>query len=683
MGKVKKSTKKFLKTKLKDEIDNRKKRKEATKYMKKKVETPDIVEEQEESESDDDDVAGFAKDKVEDNEEDISEPSDDDALLEDSDDEEEELPDADAYKKELDELKLKDPKFYEYLQENDQELLKFGESDEEQEEEEEMVQDERQKVTREMIHAWRTSLSKNHSIKTLKRVLLAFKTCACFGDTEQTDNLVYQVEEGKIFNLVLLTAIKYTPIVFDYHLYGESEQKGLPSTQKKWKKVQSMCKSFLTNLLKFIRKMTSLSMTRFVIKSSEACVGYFACFPKLGKDYLKQMLDMWAVADEEQVRIVAFLCIRRLAIRAPNPYLDLTIKGSYQTFLAHCRATSAHSWTHIQFMDNCIIELYGLSLNASYQHMFVNLRQLALQVRTASTTKTKESYKTVYNWQFLHALRLWGHLVIRYCDPEVQDSKDIAVLRPLIYPLVQIMVGTIRLKPSSKHFPLRIAIVKTLIEIAQKTKFFIPVASYLFEIFESSELKKKGKPSTLKPIDFKLNIRAPNPYLGTKTYHNGLIEQVVHLLFQYYTSSAFSIAFPELAIPAIVQLKRMTKQGKDFALNKQVQQLVDKLEQNSKFIEAKRSAVSFGPKDTAQAIEFLSDISPTESPLYKYNESRLKTLERQVPKEMMVAEGDDTDSELEEAAKPKQTKKEKKSKDYDEDDLDDDLVEDFELSDDE
>ncbi|KAJ3313466.1 Nucleolar Complex 2 protein [Boothiomyces sp. JEL0838] len=685
MGKVKKSTKKFLKSKLKDEIDNRKKRKEATKYMKKKAEkVPDVVEETVESESEDDDIAGFANDQVEEDEDDMSDVSEDDALLEDEDDEEEEeLPDQEAYKKELEELKLKDPKFYEYLQENDQELLKFGESDEEDEEDEEMEQDDRQKVTREMIHAWRTSLSKNHSIKTLKKVLMAFKTCACFGDTEQTDNLIYQVEEGKIFNLVLLTAIKYAPIVFDFHLYGENEQKGLPSAQKKWKKVQSICKSFLTNLLKFIKKMTSLSMTRFVVKSSEACVGYFACFPKLGKDYLKQMLDMWANAEEEQVRIVAFLCVRRLAIKAPNPYLDLTIKGAYQTFLTSCRATSAHSWTHIQFMDNCIVELCGLSLNASYQHMFVNLRQLALQIRTASTTKTKESYKSVYNWQFLHALRLWGHLVIRYCDPEVQDSKDISILKPLIYPLVQIMVGAIRLKPSSKHFPLRLAIIRILIEIAQKTKFFIPVASYLFEVFESSELKKKGKPSTLKPIDFKLNIRAPNPYLGTKSYHNGLIEQVVHLLFQYYSGCAFSIAFPELAIPAIIQLKRMTKQGKDFALNKQIQQLVDKLEQNSKFIEAKRSTVAFGPKDTTQAIEFLSDINPSESPLYKYNESRLKTLERQAPKDMMVAEGDDTDSEQEEESQPKQAKKDKKTKEYDEDDLDDDLVEDFELSDEE
>jgi hypothetical protein len=59
----------------------------------------------------------------------------------------------------------------------------------------------------------------------------------------------------------------------------------------------------------------------------------------------------------------------------------------------------------------------------------------------------------------------------------------------------------------------------------------------------------------------------------------------------------------------------------------------------------------------------------------------LKVLEKQAPKDMMVAEGDDTDSEVESAAQvaPKQ----KKKKQLLEIDGEDDLVEDFELSDDE
>lgn len=224
-------------------------------------------------------------------------------------------------------------------------------------------------------------------------------------------------------------------------------------------------------------------------------------------------------------------------------------------------------------MDNCIVELSGLFLASTYQHAFVALRQLAIQLRQASTTKTQENYKSVYNWQYLHALRLWAHVLTTYNIE--QDPKQ--QLKPLIYPLVQIVIGVMRLKPSSKHFPLRLALIKILIGVSEKTGVYIPVASYLFEVFESAELKGKPKPSTLKPLDFSLNIRAPNQYLGSKTYHTGLVDQVLELLFHFYATQATSIAFPELAIPAIIQLRRILKAGKDVGMSRQIQQLIEKV----------------------------------------------------------------------------------------------------------
>lgn len=119
--------------------------------------------------------------------------------------------------------------------------------------------------------------------------------------------------------------------------------------------------------------------------------------------------------------------------------------------------------------------------------------------------------------------------------------------------------------------------ITLLIEITEKTGTFIPVSSYLFEVFESNELKSKPKPSTLKPLDFKCSIRAPNQYLGTKTYHTGLIDQVVSLLYYYYATQAKSIAFPELAIPAMIQIKRIIKASKDVAMSRHLQQLVEKV----------------------------------------------------------------------------------------------------------
>lgn len=59
-------------------------------------------------------------------------------------------------------------------------------------------------------------------------------------------------------------------------------------------------------------------------------------------------------------------------------------------------------------------------------------------------------------------------------------------LRPLVYPLVQVMLGVVHLQPSARHYPLRLHIVRTLLELSEATRTFIPVAPYLLEVSSSS-----------------------------------------------------------------------------------------------------------------------------------------------------------------------------------------------------
>ena len=65
-------------------------------------------------------------------------------------------------------------------------------------------------------------------------------------------------------------------------------------------------------------------------------------------------------------------------------------------------------------------------------------------------------------------------------------------------------------------------------------------------------MKSKPKPSTLKPLDFGLLLKAPNSYLNTRTYQSGLAEEAVALLIDHYDTYALSIGFPELAVPAVL-----------------------------------------------------------------------------------------------------------------------------------
>lgn len=112
----------------------------------------------------------------------------------------------------------------------------------------------------------------------------------------------------------------------------------------------------------------------------------------------------------------------------------------------------------------------------------------------------------------------------------------------------------------------------------ESTSIFIPTSALLLEIFDSNELKSKGKPSTLKPLDFNGCIRAPSQYLGTKTYQAGLVEQVMGGLYRGYTCMARSIAFPEMVVAVVLRMRKIVKEGKvGVAGTRQMQMFIEKV----------------------------------------------------------------------------------------------------------
>jgi hypothetical protein len=112
----------------------------------------------------------------------------------------------------------------------------------------------------------------------------------------------------------------------------------------------------------------------------------------------------------------------------------------------------------------------------------------------------------------------------------------------------------------------------------EQTSIFIPATTFLVEIFDSNELKSKGKASTLKPLDFGMHVRAPREYLGTKTYQAGLGEQVMGLLYRMYACQGRSIGFPEMSVGIGLRLRKIVKEGKiGVGIARQVQMFIEKV----------------------------------------------------------------------------------------------------------
>lgn len=335
-------------------------------------------------------------------------------------------------------------------------------------------------------------------------------------------------------------------------------------------------------------------------------------------------------------RLSAFLVLRRLVVISDPSIREAALKQAYQGLVKGARNTTVHNIQGINLMKNTASELWGLDPTVGYTTGFAFIRQLAIHLRTSITNKTKDSYKTVYNWQYIHSLDFWSRVVAAHCESlrEAEAGKP-SPLRPLIYPIVQITLGAMRLIPTAQYFPLRFQLVRSLLRISSATSTYIPLAPALIEVLNSAEMKKQPKPSTLKALDFNTAIRATKAYLRTRVYQDGVGEQVAELLSEFFVLWAKNIAFPELALPVIVMLKRwikaMTKKtggNRNSKINSLIALLVQKLEANSRWIEDKRAKIDFAPNNRAGVDTFLKDTEWEKTPLGAYVAGQRKSREQ-------------------------------------------------------
>ncbi|TPX40855.1 hypothetical protein SeMB42_g00938 [Synchytrium endobioticum] len=675
MARVKKSTKKFLtkKNALSEAISRRKQNQVKKKWIDKKKRKPRPDHDPEDEEQAERVKTLSRRDGADDDEEEdvelredadmdeqgndaMDESSDDDeaALLAENDEDSEEDLDEEQYKQQLQALEKSDPEFFKYLKENDKSLLDFDiddgedttmqddneEEGEDQEETDLMSKDEGHKkvLTAALIEDWKKNITEKHSKKHLKQICVAFRNAiATISGDDKTPQNSYDIDDPNVFNMLMLACLREVPAAFIHHLYGDTvdsesaSTSAIPSSKPKWTKFKILIKIHIKALLAFLNHVSDEVMIDHALLHSERMVGFVACFPKLCKDWIKVLMHQWAIG-ASNLRVRAFLGVRKLAL-VSSGMLEQCLKASYATFIAACGLVNAHTITNLNFMLNCLVELCGMNETSTYYNAFVYIRQLAIHLRGALMNPTKEAYRKVYNWQYYFCLKLWSQVFSTHATgsasyqlsqtrPSNASSKT-TILQPLIYPLVQIILGVIKLKPSSKYLPLRFNLIRILIDLSKSTGYYIPLASLLLEVFDMSDVRSNGRPSSMKPIDWALNIKVGKMYLGTKPYQRDVVEETVDLLFEYYSNSALSIEFPEIVLPTVFHLRRIAKaMSTNQHHRKTVQTLVEILEKNMRFIEQRRSNVEFGPNDIVKCNAFLADLDPSASPLGKHNSAR-------------------------------------------------------------
>ncbi|KAL0579392.1 Nucleolar Complex 2 protein [Marasmius crinis-equi] len=551
---------------------------------------------------------------------------------------------------ELSKLAEQDPEFYKYLQENDRELLEFdpnamaGTGDDDDEERDEVEDAEMEdagklpSLTSGILRQWKKALLEQRSLRALRKLLIAFRSAAHMNEEDQV--LAWSIDSSSVYNKLITTALRYTPVVLEHHVPYKvlSNGKFKPPTQtQKFKTLQKLILSYFHNMIHLLEQLTDGDMTELALSESAKIIPYVISSRKTVKLYLKKCLELWSTA-ADSTRIAAFLAIRKLASATDHSILDNVLKGTYMTLVRSSKSTSAHSLPSINLMKNSASEVFCLDQTAAYQHAFGYVRQLAIHLRNSMKMKTKEAYRQVYNWQYIHSLDFWSIVLARACDAETEaKSGSPSELKPLIYPLVQVSLGSIKLITNSRSYPFHLHVIRSLLHLTRHIHTYVPIAPYLLPVLTSTlSSGSKPKSSTLRPLDFEVQIRTPQQYLKTRVYSEGLIEEASYLLSEWLAVSSVhgSIGFPEITVPITVVLKKAMKSAKSGGLSGKdlghIKTLLERVEESTHWVEQRRKGVQLAPGkiDAIQEWERELGSQLAESPLSKYVKVQRKAREK-------------------------------------------------------
>ncbi|KAG8811132.1 Nucleolar Complex 2 protein [Serendipita sp. 401] len=216
-------------------------------------------------------------------------------------------------------------------------------------------------LTLEILRGWQKAILEHRSLRALRKLLVAFRAASYTNDEEANVAWIINNSTGEcdpelnvtesyepiVFDKVVTTALKYTPLVLDHHIPYRKLQNGRykpPLQSPKQQTLTRLVSTFFMSILRLLSQITDPQLLVTCLVESANLVPYIVGNRRVVKAYLKTCLGLWSspnidTKDEmetedqddsgsDKVRISAFLCIRKVALGSDESLLEMVLKVS-------------------------------------------------------------------------------------------------------------------------------------------------------------------------------------------------------------------------------------------------------------------------------------------------------------------------------------------------------------------
>jgi nucleolar complex protein 2 len=184
-------------------------------------------------------------------------------------------------------------------------------------------------------------------------MLIAFRAAAHMNEDEGDQgsglDTKYTIPSAEVFNKLVMTALKFTPVVLAHHAPFKTLPNGrikLQATKKSAPaNLNRLILSHFSTLLHLLKSLPSTpsalagddhseagSLLTVAVTESANLLPWVLSARKHLRAYLKVLLDLWSSASDS-VRIAAFLAIRKMFVAGDEAIKDACLKVSSKNFV--------------------------------------------------------------------------------------------------------------------------------------------------------------------------------------------------------------------------------------------------------------------------------------------------------------------------------------------------------------